>query len=168
MTKPSLIEFHPDALQVLYRDLFVDHPNEGCALLIGDQSDLLTEKASPILRITVIWPCCNIWSSHFAGSKIFQDRLENFSLRDASRRNRFLIDPREQIHAQKWSRDRNLYVFGSAHSHPKGPLIPSKMDKAIASKGSLMIIANEALDMRVWWFANEEGWLPQEVAYVSG
>jgi proteasome lid subunit RPN8/RPN11 len=43
-------------------------------------------------------------------------------------RNRFLIDPRDQLRVEKEARARGLEVLGYYHSHPDSPARPSNYD----------------------------------------
>ena len=168
MKIPSLVEFYGDTSSVLRSDLLASKPNEGCSLLIGDHKPSSDKNALVIFRIAFIWPCCNIWETQ---SDEFTQNLKESSqcfFTNASKRNRFLVDPREQIHAQKWARDKNMYVLGSAHLHFNGPLIPSRIDQKMAFSEGLMIIMNSSLELRVWWLKPNEDFSPIEVAYLTG
>ena len=46
-----------------------------------------------------------------------------------SERNRFLIDPKEQIRVERETRARGLEVLGYYHSHPDHPAHPSNYDR---------------------------------------
>ena len=46
-----------------------------------------------------------------------------------SERNRFLIDPKEQLRVEKDARARGLDVLGYYHSHPDHPARPSSYDR---------------------------------------
>ena len=46
-----------------------------------------------------------------------------------SERNRFLIDPLEQLRVEKDARARGLDVLGYYHSHPDHPARPSNYDR---------------------------------------
>jgi len=46
-----------------------------------------------------------------------------------SERNRFLIDPLEQLRVEKDARARHLDVLGYYHSHPDHPARPSEYDR---------------------------------------
>lgn len=124
-------------------------PREGCALLLGRQmgSTLLLER---------IWPCCNSWQPA------------------EERPWRFLIDPREQLLAQRWARERDALVLGAAHSHPSSAAIPSARDLSLCCGPTLMLIRSglDAADgrrqpqpdrdliqpLRAWWLPEQAGW----------
>ena len=75
-----------------------------------------------LLELGLVWPCLNRWEPQ------------------GERRQRFLIDPREQLLAQRWARQRGVHVLGSAHSHPASPAQPSATDLALAVGPTLMVI----------------------------
>lgn len=118
---------------VLEAVLLVAAPEEGCALALG-------RTEGSLLRLEAVWPCLNVWQPGWP-------ELENAMLEPAvplapvsSRLNRFAIDPREQLLAQKWARERDLQVIGSAHSHPNGSAIPSAIDRDWVLAPTLMLI----------------------------
>ena len=121
-------------------------PHEGCALLLGGQhgGDLWLER---------IWPCCNSWQPA------------------EQRSQRFLLDPREQLHAQRWARAHGLQVLGAAHSHPTSPAVPSRTDRELCVGPTLMLIrtgldhpdATLLQPLRAWWLPENPGEPPQEM-----
>jgi len=137
-------------------------PHEGCALLLG-----LQHNAE--LSLERIWPCCNSW------------------LPAEQRRQRFLLDPREQLHAQRWARAHQLQVIGAAHSHPSSPAVPSATDLELCFGPTLMLIRSGLTEpalsgddpaplgdlpatvveplqpWRAWWIAEDTGQAPQEL-----
>ena len=68
---------------VLRQDLLVPAPAEGCALLLG-QGHGSADSGSDDWRVQLIWPCRNM-----VGQR---------------EHDRFELDPREQIAAQRWAR----------------------------------------------------------------
>ena len=72
-----------------------------------------------------------------------------------SRCNRFALDPREQLLAQRWARQRGLDVIGTAHSHPQGDATPSRRDRDWLRVPSLMVIQGADLRLRAWWLEPE-------------
>ena len=122
MSPPSLalLRLNLDWLRVLVEDLAGRAPEEGCALLLGKR--LSAGPGAGLLELALVWPCLNLWQP------------------GAERRQRFLIDPREQLLAQRWARQRNVQVLGSAHSHPNSPAEPSATDLAMAVAPTLMVI----------------------------
>ncbi|MFQ6538911.1 MULTISPECIES: M67 family metallopeptidase [Aphanothece] len=106
-------------------------PEEGCALLLGRRGS--PHGAAVPWHGQRIWPCLNTWPE------------------PAERRRRFAIDPREQLLAQKWARQRGLAVLGAAHSHPSGQAVPSPTDCALTLAPALMLILAADGDLAAWW-----------------
>jgi proteasome lid subunit RPN8/RPN11 len=142
-------------LIVLERVLRAAAPEEGCALLLG-------RRQGSLLLLERIWPCCNIWQPA------------------AERQRRFLLDPREQLLAQRWARLQQQLVLGAAHSHPGSAAIPSATDLSLCCGPTLMLIRSGSHDrqmasqnagtgpqgpdaalilpLRAWWIPEGAGW----------
>ena len=134
---PERLQFDGHCLIVLERTLLAAAPEEGCALLLG-------AREGSTLRLQWIWPCRNVWQPA-------QERPQRFSL-----------DPREQLLAQRWCRSRGLTVLGAAHSHPSSEAVPSPTDRALCVGPTLMLIRSGLplgrAAVRAWWIpdANPE------------
>ena len=102
-------------LTVLRQILECAGPREGCALLLG-------ERLGNVWRLDWVWPCCNVWP-------VPDERCRHFA-----------IDPREQLLAQKWGRQRGMELLGSAHSHPTSEAVPSAKDRRLSALPALMVI----------------------------
>ena len=100
--------------------------------------------AVPAQRIRLIWPCLNVWEP------------------PAERLRRFRLDPREQLLAQRWARERGLLVLGAAHSHPCSDPVPSATDLELAFAPTLQLILSPLADWEpaCWWLANQDAELP--------
>jgi proteasome lid subunit RPN8/RPN11 len=122
---PDCIVFGRKVLTVADRLVAAAGANEACGLLLG-----------PRWRVDLVWPCRNIW------------------LPAEDRPRRFAIDPREQLLAQKWARQRGWEVLGSLHSHPGGEAVPSATDRALAVPPALLVIQGVA-EMACWWLPEE-------------
>ena len=106
-------------------------PEEACALLLG-------RRVGSLWRLERLWPCRNAWAE------------------PSERSQRFAIDPREQLLAQKWARGLGLELLGSAHSHPASAPLPSTTDLALTASPALMLIWGPlqpaaAAGPRCWW-----------------
>jgi proteasome lid subunit RPN8/RPN11 len=112
---PARIGADLQLLTVLQRLLVCAQPLEGCALLLG-------ERCGTTWWLRRVWPCCNVWPQA------------------EQRCSRFAIDPREQLLAQKWGRQRGLELLGSAHSHPTSAAVPSATDCRLTAAPALMLI----------------------------
>lgn len=137
----------------------VAQPQEGCALLLGRAGPVpepsaprseadpdgiagvaaprsaRTGKALPAWEIRLIWPCLNVWEPA------------------VERCRRFRLDPREQLLAQRWGRERGLQVLGSAHSHPCSDPVPSATDLELAFAPVLELILSPLARWApsCWW-----------------
>ena len=120
------------ALTVLSRVLDAALPAEGCALLLG--------TTGPRWHLRQVWPCLNVWP------------------RPSERHRRFSLDPREQLLAQRWARQRGLVVLGAGHSHPCSAPVPSAVDCALTLAPALLLIAGQDGKTRGWSW--EFWWLP--------
>jgi len=143
---------------VLDAVLVVASPEEGCALLLG-------RRQGSVLRLEAVWPCLNVWQPGWPALEEAIDAPEDPLAPAPSRLNRFAIDPREQLLAQKWARERDLQVIGSAHSHPDGPAIPSATDRGWVLAPTLMLIRSgepggEGRFGAWWWPERPAGPVP--------
>jgi len=117
---PALLRLNLDWLTILVGVLAAAAPEEGCALLLGQR--MLVTPGRELLQVNEVWPCQNRWEPK-------RERCQ-----------RFLLDPREQLLAQRWARQRGVQVLGSAHSHPASPAQPSATDVELAVGPTLMVI----------------------------
>ena len=133
---PGRLQLDGHCLIVLERTLLAAAPDEGCALLMG-------QRQSSRLFLQAIWPCRNTWQPA------------------EERPQRFRLDPREQLLAQRWGRSRGLLVIGAAHSHPSSEAVPSATDRRLCVGPTLMLIRSglhQGLPaLRAWWIAEIEG-----------
>ena len=164
MKSPMIIEFVSDCLQVLRDTLLAVRPNEGCALLLGNQKQSSCLKKENILQIQMIWPCCNVWGAEILNLLESPKKLKIALQEDLSKEQRFIIDPREQLLAQHWAREHNWEIVGSAHSHPNGNPIPSSVDRNWNFTPGLMVIVGQFGGIRAWWMSGDPTFHPKEVA----
>jgi proteasome lid subunit RPN8/RPN11 len=95
-----------------------DYPNECCGILLGKAED----NAKQVLEVV---PLANLRHD----PKRAQELLPLEEPGRESERNRFLIDPLEQLRVEKDARARGLDVVGYYHSHPDHPARPSAYDR---------------------------------------
>lgn len=76
------------------------------------------------------------------------------NLRAGSTRDRYEVDPRETLQADRYARENNLDILGFYHSHPNHPAVPSAHDAERAwpvySYLILATAADRVEDMRSW------------------
>lgn len=136
---PAELQASCHLLTVLQALLEAAAPQEGCLLLLG-------RRQGASWQLQRLWPCLNIWPD------------------PAARRRRFLLDPREQLLAQRWARARDLEVLGAAHSHPASAPEPSASDRQLTAAPALMVIAAPSEQCRAWWL-EEQGTRPRQVPW---
>ena len=144
---PWQLAFGGDVLIILRRTLAAAAPDEGCALLIG-----LPKRDGWLIE--QVWPCCNVWRPGLVALPE-EPAPTPISGPMSSRRTRFALDPREQLHAQRWARNRGLVVVGTAHSHPDGSAVPSARDCRWSHQPGLMVIMAADQTLRAWWMEPE-------------
>jgi proteasome lid subunit RPN8/RPN11 len=87
-------------------------------------------------------------------------------------RNRFLIDPLDQLAVEKDARARGLEVLGYYHSHPDHPARPSDYDRVHAwPRYSYVIIAIERgapKDLTSWVVAEDRSTFCVEEVEIAG
>ena len=161
---PGLIEFDGGCLIVLKQTLLATKQEEGCALLIGNEVDSSLYTGSKRWRIKVIWPCLNVWEPGIYDLRELKEFDQIASNQQLSKEKRFVIDPREQLHAQKWSREKKWQVLGCAHSHPNSAAIPSRTDIHWSSCSSLMVILGQNGSTKAWWVSASKKLQPIKLA----
>jgi proteasome lid subunit RPN8/RPN11 len=95
-----------------------DYPNECCGILVGQ-----TNGDAKEVREVVALKNLRMDSSRA------QEILPVENPGRETERNRFLIDPIEQLRVEKDARARGLEVLGYYHSHPDHPARPSEYDR---------------------------------------
>ena len=156
MKIPKYIEFHNNTNSLLSSYLKAAEPDEGCAILIGKRKNSSTYHKNNFWEIKHIWNCHNIWGQQ--ESKLIVQNTCTFPNQKnikLSTQNRFEIDAKDQLAAQKWSRVNNLEVLGCAHSHPKGKNRPSELDLLLQQSPGLMVISNKNGNLKAWWVKNK-------------
>ena len=164
---PAFLRFDGDCLIVLRQTVLAVAPMEGCALLIGDENIDSNFHNGTIWNLRYIWPCNNIWEP-----TIFRDleQSENTTFeneKSQTKHSRFAIDPLEQIKAQKWARERNWKILGTAHSHPEGEATPSRLDHLLAFSPRLMVIVSGSGLVRSWWIQSSNPSQTSEITHLN-
>lgn len=116
------------------------YPHECCGLLAGKLSAGTAE-------VHEVRPLTNLHES--GGAKKF---IEVRSGESAA--NRYLVDPGEQLRAEREMAARGLDVLGFYHSHPDNLAVPSECDLAHAWPEYIYLIVSvrqgHAAESRVW------------------
>jgi proteasome lid subunit RPN8/RPN11 len=73
--------------------------------------------------------CCGILIGRKDGdSKLVLEFCRAGNLNVERARDRYLMDPKDQILSEKYARTKNLQIVGYYHSHPDHPARPSRTD----------------------------------------
>jgi proteasome lid subunit RPN8/RPN11 len=126
--RPALtLRLSPPAWDSVQRHAESGYPNEVCGVLIGRLG------AEPLAAEA--HPCANV----------NKERA----------RDRYLMDPQEQMRLEKDARARGLDVLGYYHSHPDHPAQASATDNQLSWEGvHYLIVAvrdGKVVDHKAWW-----------------
>ena len=148
-------------LEAIHRHAEKEYPAECCGILLGQVSN--GEK-----RAVEVIPLANL--RHDPGRA--EQLLPVDDPARESERNRFLIDPKEQLRVEKSARARGLAVIGYYHSHPDHAARPSAYDREHAWPWySYLIVAVEAgraHDSRSWVLAGDRSDFAAEALEIEG
>jgi len=111
----------PEHLQAMTTHAEEVYPEECCGLLLGVQ-----EPDSDRRTVHEVQPLTNDWT----------EEVNPFSDSDRpteiSKGNRYWVDPKALMAAQRYGRDRGWIMLGVYHSHPDHPAVPSERDRQLA------------------------------------
>ena len=115
-----------------------EYPRECCGALLGTENEVGRS-------VSEVVPLDNIINKSEVPDALVPAEL----ISDWSARDRYFVDPREQIRLEKEARNRELKILGFYHSHPDSPACPSKSDLHLAwPKYSYVIVSvNEGVAM---------------------
>jgi proteasome lid subunit RPN8/RPN11 len=148
-------------MEAIRRHAAQDYPFECCGVMLG-KGDGVGKAVSEIVPLTNL-------------RRDPARAREWVPLDDPTResgRNRFFIDPLDQLRVEKDARARGLDVLGYYHSHPDHPARPSSYDREHAwPRYSYVIVSVErgiAEDLTCWIVAGEGGSLsPEQIEVVE-
>ena len=138
-----------------------DYPSECCGILLGH-----TDGGQKV--VTEVVPLANLRHD----PERAQALLPLEELDRESERNRFLIDPRDQLRVEKDARARQLDVLGYYHSHPDHPARPSQYDREHAwpwySYVILSVEQGTARDLNSWVLAEDRSDFDPQSVEIDG
>jgi proteasome lid subunit RPN8/RPN11 len=148
-------------LEAIRRHGAEDYPNECCGVLLGKVAG--TAKA-----VSEVVPLRNLRHDPPRAQELVPvDDPES-----ETERNRFLIDPLEQLRVEKDARARGLDVLGFYHSHPDHPARPSNYDRGHAwpsySYVILSVERGEPKELTCWLLAADRSVFDPEQVEVTG
>jgi len=148
-------------MAAIYQHGAADYPSECCGILLGKAN-------GEAKRVTEVVALKNIRHD----PSYAQELLPVEDPARETERNRFLIDPLDQLQVEKDARTRRLEVLGYYHSHPDHPARPSIYDREHAWPWySYIIVSVErgfARDLTCWVLADGGGtFIPEPVEVVE-
>jgi len=137
-----------------------DYPGECCGAMLGKANGVCKEVGE-------IVPLKNLRNDPARA----QELLPVDDPGRETERNRFLIDPLEQLRVEKDARARGLEVLGYYHSHPDHPARPSIYDCEHAwpwySYIIVSVVRGIAKDLTCWVLAEDRGMFHPEELEVA-
>ncbi|HXH49002.1 MAG TPA: M67 family metallopeptidase [Terriglobia bacterium] len=137
------IQLNTEQLEKIHSHGEREYPNECCGMLLG-RADGDSKEVSEVV------PLKNLRLD----SARAQELLPLEDPGRESEKNRFLIDPLEQLRVEREARTRGLDVLGYYHSHPDHPARPSNYDREHAwpwySYVILSVERGKAAEMTSW------------------
>ncbi len=150
------IQLNAQQLQSIRSHAEREYPNECCGVLLG-RADGAVKEVSEVV------PLKNLRLD----SARAQELLPLEDPGRESEKNRFLIDPLEQMMVEKDARSRELDVLGYYHSHPDHPARPSIYDRDHAwpwySYIILSVERGKAAEMTSWVLSEDRAHFDPEL-----
>lgn len=147
------------------------YPEECCGLLIGriDRTSSAADQAAIKAEKTLlqVWQVANAWSSEVAAElDAVIPSAEQQRLR-LDTTDRYWIDPKDLLKAQRYARDHQLDIIGIYHSHPDHAAVPSECDRSLAwAQYSYIIISvhhGKAQATECWSLDEEQQFQPEAI-----
>ncbi len=154
------LKLRQEHLEAIRRHGARDYPNECCGALVGTTNG--SEKT-----VREIVPLKNLRTD----SKRAQELLPLDEPGRESERNRYLVDPLEQLKVEKDARARHLEVLGYYHTHPDHPARPSSYDREHAwpwySYVILSVEGGEPREFTSWVLSEDRSRFDAELVDVT-
>lgn len=154
----KLSSWHAD---VIRQHAAREYPAECCGILVGRSDGVRKE-------VVEVVPLPNLRRDAARA----QDILPLDEPGSETERNRFLIDPVDQLRVEKDARARGLEVLGYYHSHPDHPARPSNYDRDHAWPSYSYVIVSverrEPRDVDSWVLSDDRSrFEPEEIEILN-
>ncbi len=155
-----MLKLSADAAGTIARHAEATYPDECVGLLLGRLED---DGAKVVLRALAVE---NRWAGQVSLAET--DNAE-------SRRDRFYLDPRDYLRADREARAAGMDIVGCYHSHPDYPATPSERDRVGAQgvgggTGFAFVIQSvregRAAEAASWLLVDEGARFAQEELFV--
>ncbi|WP_088894140.1 Mov34/MPN/PAD-1 family protein [Leptolyngbya ohadii] len=143
------------------------YPEECCGLLLGQIKGEVdrSPNPSPHKQITEIWETHNAWTPETTADLALQ--IPAAQITEGAKLDRYWIDPKDLLKAQRYCRDRGWSVLGIYHSHPDHVALPSECDRLLAWAEYVYIIVSvhqgKTQDVRGWQLDENHQFQPVEL-----
>jgi proteasome lid subunit RPN8/RPN11 len=155
VNSPMVLRLSQAQIEAIRQHGARDYPNECCGILLG-HADAEQKIVSELVALK------NLRQE----PERAQELMPLESPASESERNRFLLDPREQLQVEREARARGLEVLGYYHSHPDHPARPSTYDREHAwpwySYVIVSVEAGEPKELTSWVLAEDRSRFGQE------
>jgi proteasome lid subunit RPN8/RPN11 len=146
-----------EQIQAMRRQAEAAYPEECCGLLLGIQ-----DRHSDRRWVYEHRPLQNEWTD-----QVIAMPGRGSQEQPASKRNRYWIEPRDLLAAQRYCRDRGWIVLGVYHSHPDHPAVPSERDRQLAWTGYsypiLAIAQGRLVDLQSWQLGDNQQFYAEDL-----
>ncbi|MEM0980598.1 MAG: M67 family metallopeptidase [Cyanobacteria bacterium P01_H01_bin.58] len=133
-----------EQLQTMKLHAVGTYPEECCGLLLGTQASNHDRR-----QVFEVIALPNHWTARV--SQITETEPTSTAL---NKGNRYWVDPKDLLNAQRTARDRGWIILGVYHSHPDHPAEPSERDRRLAwteySYPILSTCQKQVVDIQSW------------------
>jgi proteasome lid subunit RPN8/RPN11 len=144
------------------------YPAECCGLLLGQvrREDGAVPATTKVLL--EVWETENAWEKALADGSLPDIAVSTGQ--HLAKTERYWIDPKDLLTAQRYARDRGLTILGVYHSHPNHPAIPSECDRSLAwAEYSYIIVSVQqgaAQAIRCWSLDENHQFQEEEMRFA--
>ncbi len=165
-----MLHLTPEQQQEIMNYAEQAYGEECCGILLGKQhqeGDNIHQKGDNIHKyVQQVIPVQNQWQAAIATELNELTAPEPESL---TKSQRYWIDPKDVLTAQRRARDLGLAIIGIYHSHPDHPAVPSECDRACAWSGYSYVIVSvvrgTAQNLRSWCLDDQHQFQPEAIGY---
>lgn len=158
----------PDQLTQIVTHAERTYPEECCGLLIGKIDRTYPSATSKTL--VEVWEVVNAWSIEIGEELAAAIPAAEEQRLSHAKTDRYWIDPKDLLEAQRYARDHQLDIIGIYHSHPDHAAAPSECDRSLSwPQYSYLIISVEqgkAQDKRCWSLDEHHQFQPEAIVQI--
>ncbi|NJO39236.1 MAG: M67 family metallopeptidase [Cyanobacteria bacterium CRU_2_1] len=162
-----MLQLTPEQLKRMTTHAERAYPEECCGLLIGRRQRRETLERKQLVEV---WATLNAWSAEVEAELADMARPPQPDRR-VGKVDRYWIDPKEILKAQRYARDHQLDIIGIYHSHPDHPSVPSECDRSLAwSQYTYIIVSVQhgtAQEIQGWSLDESHQFQPEKIVTVD-